>query len=286
MASNPEQDAEAAALAAATETIAAAMPRLAHRDLGGSGYEYPFAALSGGTSVAHDPLRRSIADVSYDWGLLELSAGNVWLDLVRAARLKLQPPDEPVLYGFLDRVRVDAETVRVAHTLLAQPAVVHDYLGLTRERAQAYLVDDAGAPSTLNFQHHLRRCDQLYVSAVLIEWRDGAVSVRRLGELPRPPKRQSRQTAPPTGSRHAAAARSQRQPLTAAESAALEAIRAFTHAHHYPPTVRELAAALGVRSLGSVHRLLSQLEQKQAVSREPGRARACVPCRRRSPRSS
>ncbi|MGZ4400400.1 MAG: LexA family protein, partial [Gaiellaceae bacterium] len=74
-------------------------------------------------------------------------------------------------------------------------------------------------------------------------------------------------------------------PLTAAESAALEAIRAFVRAQHFPPTVRELAAVLGARSPGSVHRLLTQLERKHAITREPGRARACVPRRRRTSHS-
>lgn len=53
----------------------------------------------------------------------------------------------------------------------------------------------------------------------------------------------------------------------------LEAIKTMTKRNGYPPTVRELASALGLSSPGSLLTRLDKLQAKGLVLREEGRSR-------------
>lgn len=53
----------------------------------------------------------------------------------------------------------------------------------------------------------------------------------------------------------------------------LDAIEAMTRRNGYPPTVRELARALGLSSAGSLLTRLDKLQSKGLVLREEGRSR-------------
>jgi len=55
----------------------------------------------------------------------------------------------------------------------------------------------------------------------------------------------------------------------------LQAIRQLS-ARGYPPTYRELSAALGIRSNNGVRDHLRALENKGAITRAPGLARSIV----------
>lgn len=61
--------------------------------------------------------------------------------------------------------------------------------------------------------------------------------------------------------------------LTARQNEAYEFIRSFTRQRRKPPTLREIADALGLRSLHAVHKLLAALERKGYLRREPHAAR-------------
>lgn len=54
---------------------------------------------------------------------------------------------------------------------------------------------------------------------------------------------------------------------------ALREIKAFIAEHGYPPTVRELAAALGVSSSASAFRLLTELQKAGKVDWNPRHGR-------------
>lgn len=56
----------------------------------------------------------------------------------------------------------------------------------------------------------------------------------------------------------------------------LDCIRRYTAEHGYPPTVREIGAAVGLASPNTVHGHLGRLERKGLLRREPGRSRAVV----------
>lgn len=62
--------------------------------------------------------------------------------------------------------------------------------------------------------------------------------------------------------------------LTAKQAAVLDACTDYVEANGFPPTRRELAAALGYRSVGSVQFHLDALARKGLVSRDPQRPRA------------
>jgi repressor LexA len=62
--------------------------------------------------------------------------------------------------------------------------------------------------------------------------------------------------------------------LTPKEQEALVAIHRHVAEHAYPPSVRELAAALGLRSASSALHLLQKREGKGQLRREAGRPRA------------
>jgi repressor LexA len=53
-------------------------------------------------------------------------------------------------------------------------------------------------------------------------------------------------------------------------------VRDYHAAHGYPPTVREMANALGVTSTNGVNQHLVALERKGYVRRTPGIARSTV----------
>lgn len=61
-------------------------------------------------------------------------------------------------------------------------------------------------------------------------------------------------------------------PLTARQRVVLETIRAITAAHGYPPTVRELCAALRV-TINAVNDHLRSMERKGAIARDRKQAR-------------
>jgi repressor LexA len=65
-------------------------------------------------------------------------------------------------------------------------------------------------------------------------------------------------------------------PLTARQSAIVAHIRAHVAEHGYPPTVRDIAAAVGLVSPSSVAYQLGELARLGAIRRDPDRPRAIV----------
>ncbi|MCC5947307.1 MAG: transcriptional repressor LexA [Nitriliruptoraceae bacterium] len=63
-------------------------------------------------------------------------------------------------------------------------------------------------------------------------------------------------------------------PLTDRQRAILEMIHAHVAAHGYPPSVREIGEAVGLRSPSSVHTQLERLEDKGYLRRDPTKPRA------------
>lgn len=61
--------------------------------------------------------------------------------------------------------------------------------------------------------------------------------------------------------------------MKATDDDILEAIKAMTKRNGYPPTVRELASALGLSSAGSLLTRLDKLQARGLVLREEGRSR-------------
>lgn len=61
--------------------------------------------------------------------------------------------------------------------------------------------------------------------------------------------------------------------MKATDEDILEAIDAMTKRHGYPPTVRELARALGLSSAGSLLTRLDKLQAMGLVLREEGMSR-------------
>lgn len=64
------------------------------------------------------------------------------------------------------------------------------------------------------------------------------------------------------------------RPLTPRQQAAVDAIRESLADRGYPPSVRELGAAIGLSSTSSVKHVLNRLRDKGAIVRQPGRPRA------------
>jgi len=62
--------------------------------------------------------------------------------------------------------------------------------------------------------------------------------------------------------------------LTERQRQVLEFIRARIRERGYPPSVREIGAALGLRSSSTVHGHLSRLEEKGYIRRDPTKPRA------------
>ncbi|MDN5344984.1 MAG: repressor LexA [Clostridia bacterium] len=62
--------------------------------------------------------------------------------------------------------------------------------------------------------------------------------------------------------------------LTPRQEMVLNYIRQFIDLHGYPPTVRDICQATGLRSSSTVHGHLSRLEKKGYIRRDPTRSRA------------
>ena len=56
----------------------------------------------------------------------------------------------------------------------------------------------------------------------------------------------------------------------------LEYMIAFTEAHAYPPSVREICAAVGLKSTATVHTHLRNLEKRGLITRDPSKQRAVI----------
>lgn len=65
-----------------------------------------------------------------------------------------------------------------------------------------------------------------------------------------------------------------RPDLTSRQRAIMEFLHAFTGEHGYPPSVREIGDAVGLKSPSSVHSQLSTLEDKGLLRRDPTKPRA------------
>jgi repressor LexA len=77
-----------------------------------------------------------------------------------------------------------------------------------------------------------------------------------------------------TGPKTRAAARRDPTELTDRQRAILEVIHAHVDAHGYPPSVREIGDAVGLKSTSSVHAQLETLEEKGYLRRDPTKPRA------------
>jgi repressor LexA len=64
------------------------------------------------------------------------------------------------------------------------------------------------------------------------------------------------------------------QMVTERQRAILDYLRAFVDEHGYPPTVREIGEAVGLRSPSTVHAHLAQLERAGLLRRDPTKPRA------------
>ncbi|HUO93392.1 MAG TPA: hypothetical protein VMU22_10745 [Rhizomicrobium sp.] len=62
--------------------------------------------------------------------------------------------------------------------------------------------------------------------------------------------------------------------LTRRQQACLDAVRAFQAEHGVMPTLEELKLLLGMKSRSNVSGMLNRLEQRGAIKRMHGRARA------------
>jgi repressor LexA len=62
--------------------------------------------------------------------------------------------------------------------------------------------------------------------------------------------------------------------VTDRQRAILEYVRGFVDEHGYPPTVREIGEAVGLRSPSTVHAHLAQLERAGLLRRDPTKPRA------------
>jgi len=62
--------------------------------------------------------------------------------------------------------------------------------------------------------------------------------------------------------------------LTSKQEMVLQYIRQFIDTYSYPPTVRDICRAAGLRSSSTVHGHLSRLEKKGYIRRDPFRSRA------------
>jgi repressor LexA len=64
------------------------------------------------------------------------------------------------------------------------------------------------------------------------------------------------------------------QMVTERQRAILDYLRGFVDEHGYPPTVREIGEAVGLRSPSTVHAHLAQLERAGLLRRDPTKPRA------------
>jgi repressor LexA len=71
--------------------------------------------------------------------------------------------------------------------------------------------------------------------------------------------------------------------VTERQRAILEYLHEYVDEHGYPPTVREIGEAVGLRSPSTVHAHLAQLERAGALKRDPTKPRAIELADRRRP---
>ena len=71
--------------------------------------------------------------------------------------------------------------------------------------------------------------------------------------------------------------------MTERQRAILEYLHEYVDEHGYPPTVREIGGAVGLRSPSTVHAHLAQLERAGALRRDPTKPRAIELTDRRRP---
>jgi repressor LexA len=71
--------------------------------------------------------------------------------------------------------------------------------------------------------------------------------------------------------------------VTERQRAILEYLHEYVDDHGYPPTVREIGEAVGLRSPSTVHAHLAQLERAGALRRDPTKPRAIELADRRRP---
>ena len=71
--------------------------------------------------------------------------------------------------------------------------------------------------------------------------------------------------------------------VTDRQRAILDYVRGFVEEHGYPPTVREIGEAVGLRSPSTVHAHLAQLERAGVLRRDPTKPRAIELADRRVP---
>jgi repressor LexA len=64
------------------------------------------------------------------------------------------------------------------------------------------------------------------------------------------------------------------RPLSDRQRRILEAIRAYTQEHGYPPSVREIGQRVGLSSSSTIHAHLKALERRGLISRDPTKPRA------------
>jgi repressor LexA len=64
------------------------------------------------------------------------------------------------------------------------------------------------------------------------------------------------------------------QMVTERQRGILDYLRGFVEEHGYPPTVREIGEAVGLRSPSTVHAHLAQLERAGLLRRDPTKPRA------------
>jgi repressor LexA len=73
--------------------------------------------------------------------------------------------------------------------------------------------------------------------------------------------------------------------MTERQRAILEYLHEYVDDHGYPPTVREIGEAVGLRSPSTVHAHLAQLERAGVLKRDPTKPRAIELTDRRRPES-
>lgn len=71
--------------------------------------------------------------------------------------------------------------------------------------------------------------------------------------------------------------------MTERQRAILEYLHEYVDEHGYPPTVREIGGAVGLRSPSTVHAHLAQLEREGVLKRDPTKPRAIELADRRRP---
>jgi|YNPBryunderm2012_1023409.scaffolds.fasta_scaffold03212_2 repressor LexA len=64
------------------------------------------------------------------------------------------------------------------------------------------------------------------------------------------------------------------QPLTTRQRQLLSFIESYMSEHNYPPSFEEMRSALGVSSLNAIAEMVTALERKGYIRRQPGRSRA------------